>query len=344
MSPATSGLHHVTAIAGDPQRNADFYVGTLGLRFVKKTVNHDDTGTYHFYFGDEEGTPGTTITFFPWTDRGRRGEFGAGQTQATAYLIPEDSVDYWTDRLESHDVAVERTERFESGERSASESASATERRSADTQGAKPRTETVLQFDDPDGIGLELVATDAETEAVPWEDSPVPEEHQLRGLYSVTLAVESVDPTGGLLTDVLGYEHEVTEDGRHRYRSTTGEFGSVVDVVETDESVGRMGVGTVHHVAFRVEDVAELEAYREAYEERGLEPSEIIDRTYFTALYCREPNGVLVELSTVGPGFTADEPRSELGESLTLPEWLEDEREEIEARLPPFDGANVPAE
>ncbi|MBX0324697.1 ring-cleaving dioxygenase [Halomicroarcula sp. F13] len=317
MSPETSGIHHVTAIAGDPQRNANFYVGTLGLRFVKKTVNHDDSGTYHFYFGDGEGTPGTNVTFFPWTDRGRQGEFGAGQTQATAYAIPTESVAYWTERLESHGVDVERTERF---------------------------GETVLRFDDPDGIGIELVATDAETEAVPWDESPVPEEHQLRGFYSVTLAVDAVEPTAEILGDVLGYEHEATEGGRDRYRSATGGFGSVVDVVETDDGRGRMGVGTVHHVAFRAEDVAELEAYREAYEEKGLGPSDIIDRKYFTALYCREPNGVLFEISTMGPGFTADEDRDELGESLVLPEWLEDEREAIERQLPAFDGPTVPTE
>ncbi|WP_254271560.1 ring-cleaving dioxygenase [Haloarcula marina] len=317
MSPETTGLHHVTAIAGDPQRNADFYVGVLGLRFVKRTVNHDDTGTYHFYFGDGEGTPGTNITFFPWTDRGRQGEFGAGQTQHTAYLIPEDAVEYWTERLESHGITVERTERFD---------------------------ETVLQFEDPDGIGLELVAADAETDAVPWPDGPVPEEHQLRGFYSVTLAVESVGPTAEILTDVLGYEHEATEDGRHRYRSAGGGFGSVLDVVETDQERGRMGVGTVHHVAFRAESTEEQAAYREAYIEKGLEPSEIIDRKYFHAIYAREPGGVLFEISTMGPGFTADEDFGELGESLTLPDWLEDEREAIEAQLPPFEGPNAPAE
>lgn len=156
MSPTTPGIHHVTAIVGDPQTNADFYVGTLGLRMVKRTVNHDDTGIYHFYFGDGEGTPGTNITFFPWGETGRDGEFGAGQTQTTAYLIPEDSLDYWGDRLDSEGVDYERTERFE---------------------------ETVLSFSDPDGTGLELVAADAPSDAVPWADSPVSEQHQPRGFY-----------------------------------------------------------------------------------------------------------------------------------------------------------------
>lgn len=317
MTPETAGLHHVTAIAGDPQRNADFYVGTLGLRFVKQTVNHDDTGTYHFYFGDREGTPGTNITFVPWTDQGRQGEFGAGQTQDTAYLIPPDSVDYWLDRLADHDVAVEQTERF---------------------------GETVLQFEDPDGIGLELVAADAPSNAVPWEDSPVPEKHQLRGFYSVTLAVDSFGPTAEILTDVLGYDHEATEGGRRRYRAAGSGPGSVVDLVETDLGRGRMGVGTVHHVAFTAEDVDEQHAYQEAYREKGLSPSEVIDRKYFNAIYTREPNGILFEIATTGPGFDEDEEVDELGTSLTLPEWLEDERESIEAQLPELGGPNVPSD
>jgi glyoxalase family protein len=314
MSPNTGGIHHVTAIAGDPQRNADFYVGVLGLRFVKRTVNHDDPGTYHFYFGDGEGTPGTNITFFPWTDEGQRGQFGEGMTEHTAYRIPEDSVDYWTDRLDDHDVSFERIERF---------------------------GDTVVQFSDPDGIGLELVAADGPTEAVPWADSPVPEAHQLQGVHSVTLAVGSVEPTAERLTDVLGFEHEATEGRRHRYHSATGGFASAVDVVETDASRGRMGVGTVHHVAFRAEDREELEAYLAAYRERGVRSSEILDREYFHALYAREPNGVLFEISTMEPGFTADEELSELGTSLVLPDRLDGRRGDIERQLPPFDGPAV---
>jgi glyoxalase family protein len=317
MSPATGGLHHVTAIAGDPQANADFYVGLLGLRFVKRTVNHDDTGTYHFYFGDCEGTPGTNITFFPWTDQGRQGQFGAGQTSAVAYRIPESARDYWVDRLDGHGVAVEQTTRF---------------------------GESVLQFEDPDGISLELVAADGESPAVPWPDSPVPADHQLRGFHSVTLAVESVGPTAEILTSVLGYEHETTEDGRHRYRSGPGGFASVVDVVETDADRGRMGVGTVHHVAFRAPDVEALESYRETYHEMGLRTSEIIDRSYFHAVYARESGGVLFEISTMEPGFTVDEAVDDLGSSLALPAWLEADRETIEQQLPPFDGPTVPPE
>ena len=316
MTPTTSGLHHVTAMAGDPRRNADFYVDTLGLRFVKRTVNHDDTGTYHFYFGDGVGTPGTTVTFFPWTDGGRRGRFGAGQTAATAYLIRPESIDYWVDRLESRGIDVDRTDRF---------------------------GETVLRFDDPDGVGLELVATDAaaDADAEPWDGASVPVDHQLRGLYGVTLAVAEFGPTESVLTDVLGYEREAETDGRRRYRATGGGPGSVVDVVETDAGRGRMGVGTVHHVAFKANDTEEQERWREALADRGLNATDIVDRAYFRSVYVREPGGVLFEIATTGPGFTVDEDVDELGSTLMLPPWLEDEREAIEARLPTFDGPTV---
>ncbi|MFC3477632.1 ring-cleaving dioxygenase [Halobacterium litoreum] len=316
MPPTTPGLHHVTAIAGDPQANADFYVGTLGLRFVKRTVNHDDTGTYHFYFGDNEGTPGTNVTFFPWADGGRDGEFGAGQTRDTAYLIPPDAVDFWRDRLESRGVDVTESERF---------------------------GEPVLRFADPDGIGLELVASDraADSDAVPWPDGPVPADRQLRGFHSVTLAVSDYAPTEAVLTDVLGYERVAESDDRRRYEADGGGPHAALDLVETDAPRGRMGVGTVHHVAFVAESVEQEKAWREAYVERGLAPSEIIDRKYFESLYCREPGGVLFEIATDGPGFTVDEDADELGSRLTLPEWLEGERAEIEAALPDFAGPNV---
>jgi glyoxalase family protein len=293
--PTTAGLHHVTAIAGDPQDNADFYVGTLGLRFVKRTVNHDDTGTYHFYFGDHEGTPGTNITFFPWGDRGRDGEFGAGQTSHTAYLVHPDSLKFWRDRLQAEGVDVSETERF--GER-------------------------VLQFADPDGIGLELVASEsaADAETVAWADGPVPAEHQLRGFHSVTLAVAEFGPTTEILTDVLGYEHVGDEDGRRRFCAPGEGPHSRLDLVETDQPRGRMGIGTVHHVAFQAEYTDEEQQYREAYQAHGL-----------------QPGGVLFEIATNGPGFAEDEAVEDLGTSLVLPEWLENERERIEAELPAFD-------
>ncbi|UPM42715.1 ring-cleaving dioxygenase [Halocatena salina] len=310
MAPTTRGLHHVTAIAGDPQENAEFYVETLGLRFIKKTVNHDDTYTYHFYFGDGEGTPGTNITFFPWGDRGRSGQFGAGQTKTTAYSVPSGSLDYWIDRLEAHGVDVtEPTDRF---------------------------GETVIEFEDPDGITLSLVATDAPT-AHPWEASPVPERHQLRGLNSVTLAVNEIEPTADVLTTGLGYEFETEEDGRHRYRATDSGSGSTVDLLETDRARGRSGIGTVHHVAYKAQDTTEQERWREHLADQNLRVTEIIDRTYFQSIYFREPGGVLFEIATTEPGFTVDQTDDELGADLALPEWLEHEREEIESHLPSFE-------
>lgn len=315
MSPETGGLHHVTAIAGDAQRNADFYVRVLGLRFVKRTVNHDDTHTYHLYFGDGVGTPGTNVTFFPWGDDAREGRFGAGQTQDTAYGVPRDSVDYWAGRLDDHDVAYERTERF---------------------------GEPVLSFDDPDGIGVEVIGTDDEPhDWTAWDDGPVPPEHQLRGFHSVTLALTSRGATADTL-EALGYERQdAAEDGaargRVRYRTPEGGLGSVVDLVETDDGAGRMGAGTVHHVAFRAEDDEHQREIQRAMREFGLQPTEVVDRTYFRSVYFREPGGVLFEVATMGPGFDADEAVDALGESLVLPEWLESEREEIEASLPPLD-------
>lgn len=311
MPPTTPGLHHVTGIAGDPQRNAEFYMETLGLRFVKQTVNHDDKYTYHFYFGDGEGTPGTNITFFPWGDRGRPGEFGAGQTRVTTYFIPPESLDYWLDRLESNEIDVAGpTERF---------------------------GETVIEFDDPDGITLALVASADAPDGQPWEASSIPATHQLRGFHSVTLAVNEIDPTADVLTEGLGYGFEAEEDGRHRYRSAAGGPGSIVDLIKTDQPRGQMGTGTVHHVAYKAEDTAEQEQWRDHLAAQNLRVTEIIDRKYFHSIYFREPGGVLFEIATMGPGFTVDQNHDELGTELALPEWLADERNEIESRLPSFD-------
>jgi glyoxalase family protein len=318
MTSTTDGIHHVTAIASDPERNAQFYVDTLGLRFVKRTVNHDDTGTYHFYFGDREGTPGTNITFFPQTDRDGSGTFGAGQTRDTAYLVRPGSVDYWIERLASAGVAVDRTERY---------------------------GDTVLRFEDPDGIGLELVASPVadDAEVTPWPESPVPTEHQLRGFHGVTLAVSAFDPTATILTDVFGFEKQGASNGRRRYRVPGGGPASTVDLVETDLGRGQMGVGTVHHVAFEASGSEQQNHWREAFADHGQDATDITDRKYFQSTYAREPGGVLIEMATGSPGFTVDEELDELGSRLTLPEWLEAERAEIESRLPAFDPDAVEA-
>jgi len=315
MQPnAVPGLHHVTAIAGDPERNLEFYTGVLGLRFVKRTVNHDDTGTYHFYYGDGKGTPGTNITFFPWTARGRAGSFGAGQTEATAYLTESDNLDFWADRLGQKGIEYAWDDRF---------------------------GDSLIRFDDPDGITLEIVAS-ADVESAPdnpWEKSTVPADRQLRGFQAVTLAVAEREPTEQVLAR-LGYEEVDREDDgertRHRYRTPAGEAGAIVDLVETDRSRGRMGVGTVHHVAFVAADVATERAWREALSELGLRVTEIVDRKYFESIYFREPGGVLFEIATKRPGFD-DEPIEKLGTQLALPEWLETDRERIEAQLPDVD-------
>lgn len=306
--PSTPGLHHVTAIAGDPSRNAEFYVETLGLRLVKQTVNHDDKYTYHLYYGDHEGTPGTNITFFPWP-QGRRGKPGAGQARGTAYRIPPGSLDYWRERLESRDVVVDRETRF---------------------------GEEVLGFTDPDGNRIELAAAEGEDLTSAWSDAPVPPEHRLRGFHSVSLQVREAGPTEKVLTDIMGYTHAATEGGRRRYRSGEGGPGSIVDLVETDAAPGRVGVGSVHHVAYKSRDLDEQEEWREALMDYGLRPTGVIDRVYFRSVYVREPGGVLFEFATVGPGFTVDEDVEELGTHLVLPDWLEDERSEIEAHLPQF--------
>lgn len=305
----TTGIHHVTAISGDPTRNAEFYIETLGLRLVKQTVNHDDTHTYHLYFGDGEGTPGTNITFFPWGDDGRQGKFGAGQTQYTAYAVPDGSLDYWESRLTGHGIDVEHVERF---------------------GGAR------LRFEGPDGIGLELVPTEAERPGAPWADSPVPAEHQILAFAGVTLALKDPSVTGEVL-ETIGYEAVDEDDGITRYDTGVEGPGTWVDLVETDAPRGRMGVGTVHHVAFRLADTDEQRAMQDALADHGMDASEVIDRKYFRAIYAREPEGVLFEFATMDPGFDADEPAERLGERLTLPEWLEDEREAIEAALPDFE-------
>lgn len=312
MNPAISGLHHVTAICGDPNSNARFYVELLGMRLVKYTVNHDDPTTPHLYYGDYRGSPGTNLTFFPWTSQRPRGRFGAGQTKDTAYLVRPDSLDFWRGRLGRQELEFEEFRRFD---------------------------EIVLSLSDPDGVGIELVASpvadDADVE--PWPDSPVPVEHQLRGFHGVTLGLASVNPTQDVLTDVLGYEPVARSSDRIRLQSADKGPGSVVDLVDVDEPRGRVAIGSVHHVAFKVEALDEQHQVRNALIDHGLQVTESIDRMYFHSIYCREPGGVLFEFATMGPGFTRDEKLEELGSTLVLPEHLEEQRDDIEASVPDFE-------
>lgn len=315
------GIHHVTAIGGDAQRMHDFYVGVLGLRLVKRTVNFDDPGSYHFYFGDAEGTPGSLLTLFPWS-RGRQGRLGAGQAAETALAIPPASLGWWLDRLTAHHVPHELpTRRFAT----------------ADGDGG----ETVVTFTDPDGLRLAL-ATDARVAAIPgWEgagDDAVPAAHAIRGVFGTTLWVEDADGIGALLTTRMGLRRSVTEGTTTRYVVDEATIGRVVDVRDVRGFWSAAdGVGTVHHVAFRVRDGDEQLALREAAAADGIRATSVRDRSYFESVYFRAPGGVLFELATDGPGFLTDESPDTLGEALQLPPQYEPRRAEIEAALPPLD-------
>jgi glyoxalase family protein len=300
------GIHHVTSVANDPTRNVRFYTDVLGLRLVKQTVNFDDVTTYHLYYGNEVGEPGTALTFFPFED-GRPGRIGAGQVQTTQFYVPAGSLDYWVARFQDHDVEHDAPEdRF--GER-------------------------VLAFRDHDGLEYELVASDRDTTVEPWGEV-VPTEYAIRGFYGVALAVHETDSTADLL-ETMGYDRVASEGRRTRFEAP-GEKAVVVDLVETDVQ-GRPGTGTVHHVAFRVPDDDAQFDWQEALRDDGFQVTEQKDRQYFRSIYFRERNGVLFEFATDGPGFDRDESVDELGSDLKLPPWLEDDRERIESRLAPLD-------
>lgn len=305
----TTGIHHVTAISGDAQRNVDFYVGLLGLRMVKKTVNFDDPGTYHLYYGDGGGKPGSIMTFFPWANA-PKGTQGTGQLTVTSFSVPEDSLEYWTDRLSENGVeAGEPEERF---------------------------GDAVLPFIDADGMKLELVANRDGRD--PWRDGTVLAEHAVRGFHGVTLSVANPERTAQVMTETLGFRESADEDGRNRYEAGEGGTGNLVDILDgSSEPEGRMGVGTVHHVAFRVPDYETQEALREEIAALGFDVTPVLDRNYFRSIYFREPGDVLFEVATDPPGFTDDEPLEELGRSLKLPPWLEPRRERIEEVLPPLE-------
>lgn len=309
--PSIEGIHHVTAIAGDAQRNADFYAGRLGLRLVKRTVNFDDPGTYHLYYGDEAGTPGSLLTFFPWA-HAARGIPGVGQVGATALSVPEGSLGYWRDRLAGQGALVE-----EDGER-------------LDREG-------VLTLFDPDGLKLQLVAHPGAEDRAPWLGGGVPERHAIRGIHSVTLTERSLGPSAGLLAEAMGFRSVADRPNRSRFEVGAGGAGTFVDLIEDPSGGrGRVAAGSVHHVAFRVADDAAQRAWLADLAERGLHVTPVQDRQYFHSIYYREPGGVLFELATDPPGFTFDEPLAALGSRLQLPPWLEAARPRIEAALPPL--------
>ena len=309
MSTDTTGIHHVTAIAGGPQRNVDFYIGLLGLRMVKKTVNFDDPETYHLYYGDGDGSPGSIMTFFPWANA-PAGLQGTGQLTVTSFSIQESSLGYWTDRLIDHGVRFEKpSRRFD---------------------------DTVISFADPEGMRLELIASATESRS-PWEDGPVPAEHAVRGFHHVTLSGRDPERTTELMSETLGFRQVEEGDGRYRFEAGDGGPGNVVDVVDgSGESRGRMGVGTVHHVAFRAENDGHQLEIREEIERLGYDVTPVLDRNYFHSIYFREPGGVLFEIATDPPGFAVDEEPGELGTSLKLPPQYESRRDHIESVLPPL--------
>lgn len=299
------GLHHFTAIAGDPTENAKFYVNVLGLRMVKKTVNHDAPQMYHLFYGDRKGTPGSSITFFPGMAE-EEGKMGAGMITELGLRVPEGSLSYWKERLEEKDVSYE-TEEW--------------------------RGKETLSFEDPDGLPLRLVLYETK-DYTPWEESTVPEENQVRGMHHVTLSVHNTEDIAPIL-DELGLK---PSDDRTYFE---GEDGSGVELKETDEH-GRMGKGAVHHVAFKAgKEKQEIEQWREKLQSMGMRPSPTVNRKYFTSTYARTPVSILFEFSSMGPGYTADESVDELGSSLVLPENLENARDEIEAALPEFDEEEI---
>jgi catechol 2,3-dioxygenase-like lactoylglutathione lyase family enzyme len=307
MTGKILGIHHVTAISSDPQQTINFYTETLGLHMVKLTVNYDDSSTYHVYFGDEIGRPGTILTFFPWPEapRGRR---GTGQLTVISFAVPEKALDYWVERFKSHKVQFQSIiERF----------------------GQK-----VLPFTDADGQNLELVATTG-YDGQPWKNGGVPVDHAIRGFHSVTLLEEALEGTESLLLDILGFRQANHSENRFRYEVGKGGSGTLVDVLAMPrEPRGFVSVGTVHHVAFRVSNDDEQKVLREEILKVNRNVTPVINRNYFRSIYFREPGGVLFEAATDPPGFTIDEPVERLGTSLALPQWLEPQRDRIAIALP----------
>jgi glyoxalase family protein len=307
MTSPIAGLHHVTAIASDPQTNLDFYTEVLGLRFVKRTVNFDDPGTYHFYFGDDAGSPGTILTFFPWPNAAR-GLPGVGEVARTAFIVPAASLEYWRQRLSDRGVVAEATgNRFE---------------------------EQVFSFADPDGMKIEIVAHGDPGDVKAPRFASVPPEHAIRGFFGVTLLESRAEKTAAIL-NIMGFNQVGLEGNRLRFAAEGRALGNHIDiVVDPAAKFGRLGAGSVHHIAFRAQDDAAQREWREQIA-KHLHVTPVMDRTYFHSIYFREPGGVLFEIATDPPGFTLDEPIESLGEQLRIPQWLESKRSFIEESLTP---------
>jgi len=308
MNKQILGIHHITAIASDPQANLDFYAGVLGLRLVKLTVNFDDPGTYHLYYGDGIGHPGTILTFFPWphAPQGRR---GTGQVTQTAFAVPENAIDFWTARL--------------------------AERRVAFTGPFDRIGERVISFSDPDGLGIELIGAKGTRDERAYQAGPVPLEFAVRGFHSATLTQADFRQTAALLTDTMGFKLVAQDGDRFRYAVGSGEPAGLVDVLHAPhERQGRVLAGTVHHIAWRTADDEEQLRWLTELTRLNYGVSPVMDRKYFHSIYYREPGGILFEIATDPPGFSVDESLEELGSKLILPRWLEPERTSLEAVLP----------
>jgi glyoxalase family protein len=308
MSQLVTGIHHVTAIASDAQKNIDFYLGILGLRLVKKTVNFDGPDVYHFYYGDTTGSPGTILTFFPYTGL-VAGRHGKGMLNSTTFSLPSSSLDYWLERLKKFDINHKRPqERFSD--------------------------EVVVYFEDNDGLGLELVFNDRDTRPG-FTRGNIPLEHSIKGFYNVEIWQEGYERTAGLLTEQL--DHKLIAEKGNRFRfAATNTPGNYVDILCSPESLkGLAGSGTVHHIAFATPDENTQEEIRLRIVKRMLNPTPVLDRNYFRSVYFREPGGVLFEVATADPGFAIDESAEHLGEALKLPVQFEADREHIEQTLRP---------
>jgi glyoxalase family protein len=311
------GIHHITAIAGDPQQNIDFYTGVLGLRLVKVTVNFDDPEAYHLYYGDGHGRPGTILTFFAWPGA-QRGRQGNSQVTAASFAVPKDSLAFWTERLAARGIVFENLpQRF---------------------------GQAVLSFTDPDGMRLELVETPLANVMHAWEGGGIPTKFAIHGFHGATLSETGYERTAALLTDTMGFRLVGQEQNRFRYESPhshaghshAGEAGRVIDVMCTPAAPeGRVAVGTVHHIAFRTLNDAQQRQWLAKISGLRYNVSPIMDRVYFHSIYYREPGGILFEIATDCPGFAIDEPVERLGQTLQLPPWMEAQRAKIEAALPP---------
>jgi len=311
MKPV-AGLHHVTAIAGPAQDNLDFYAGILGMSLVKKSVNQDDPGTYHLFYADAEGHPGTDLTFFPW-DQAAPSVPGHGLASEVALAVPPDTLKWWAERLNRYGTPLGAIEtRF---------------------------GEKALPLTDPHGLKVALVESAAPRGRAftPSASSPVAAEHQVRGLHGARIRERGLSPTAAFLTEVMGFRAAGAEGEWQRYTVAEGGSGAFIDVAEAPQARrGMWGVGSIHHLAWRVDDEAHQLDLRKRIEAASRRPTPVIDRFWFKSVYFTEPGGVLFELATEGPGFSVDEHPAHLGESLVLPPWLEPERRRIEAVLPPL--------